>query len=118
MYVGFTHTDNKSIVDKAVNKIAKLRINEDENGKINLNGIESGCDILSISQFTLYANSVKGNRPSFTDAMDPLLATELYDYFNTQLSNAGYHVETGVFGADMHVTSTNMGPLTFPLQFD
>ncbi len=113
MYVGFTHDDNQQTVDKYVSKIAKLRINPDENGKININGIDADKEVLSISQFTLYANVKSGNRPSFTDAMLPSEATKLYDYFNQQLANAGFVVRTGVFGADMLVESVNNGPLTF-----
>ncbi len=113
IYVGFTNGDTRDNVVQMVNKIAKLRINPDENGKINLNGIDAAKEILSISQFTLYANTKKGNRPSFTDALVPNEATLLYDYFNEEMQKAGFKLKTGVFGADMKISSINNGPLTF-----
>src|SRR5574344_1555422 len=112
--VGFTHEDNESIIDKMVNKIINLRIFEDENGKINLSILDTKGSILSISQFTLYANTKEGRRPSFTNAMEPNKASKLYDYFNSKLSES-VHVETGVFGSDMKVQIYNDGPVTICL---
>lgn len=112
--VGFTHDDNEEIVDKMVNKIINLRIFEDEAGKINLSILDTKGSILSISQFTLYANTKEGRRPSFSDAMEPLKASELYDYFNSKLREF-IKVETGIFGSDMKVEIYNDGPVTIVL---
>ena len=88
----------------------------DENRQINLSIYDVNGDILSVSQFTLYANTKGGRRPSFVDAMRPHEAEELYDYFNKELENQfGKGISTGVFGADMLVTSTNDGPFTIML---
>ncbi len=116
LYVGFNIKDEKKDVDEIVTKLKKLRINKDENGKLNINGIDDKRSILSISQFTLYANTQKGNRPSFTDAKRPDAASELYDYFNSQLEQCGFPVKTGIFGADMNIMSINTGPLTIILE--
>ncbi len=115
--VGFTEGDTKEIVDKMVNKIINLRVFEDENEKMNLSILDISGSILSISQFTLYANSTKGNRPSFVDALNPNDATKLYDYFNEKLSEH-VHVETGIFGSDMKVEIYNDGPVTIILDSD
>jgi len=112
LFVGFTHDDNKERVEKVVNKIVSLRLFDDENGKTNLSLDDINGEILSISQFTLYASVKDGRRPSFVDAMKPDEATKLYDYFNQCLKNAGYKVETGVFGADMKINLENNGPFT------
>lgn len=116
MYVGFNNTDKIEDVRQMVNKIAKLRICPDQDGKINLNGIDDCRDVLSISQFTLYANTEKGNRPSFTDAKLPDEANLLYEIFNQKLEEVGFTVKSGVFGADMQISSINDGPLTFVLE--
>ncbi len=113
--VGITHTDTKEIVDKMVDKLLKLRIFKDENDKTNLSLDDVKGSILSISQFTLYADCKKGNRPSFTDSANKELASSLYDYFNEVIRNKGYHIETGIFGADMHISFTNEGPFTLIL---
>ncbi len=113
LYVSFNHDDTSENVIKMVNKIAKLRINPDENGKININGLEMKREILSISQFTLYADTIKGNRPSFTRVMRPVSAKELYQLFNEELKKIGFTVKSGVFQADMQIESVNDGPLTF-----
>ena len=110
--VGFTHFDNKQIVDKMVNKISKLRVFPDENGKTNLSLKDVGGEILSVSQFTLYASIKDGNRPSFVDAMAPKEASDLYDYFNEKLTVTGIHIQKGIFGADMKLSFTNDGPFT------
>ena len=116
LLVGFTDTDNKDIVDKMVDKILALRVFADEHRQINLSIYDVNGDILSVSQFTLYADTSKGRRPSFTNAMRPHEAEELYDYFNKQLEfKFGRGISTGVFGADMLVTSENDGPFTVML---
>lgn len=112
--VGFTDGDNVEIVDKMIKKIVNLRVFEDENEKMNLSIQDIGGSILSISQFTLYADSKKGNRPSFINAMNPEEASKLYDIFNQKLSEI-LHVETGIFGADMKVEIYNDGPVTIVL---
>ncbi len=112
--VGFTDGDNTEIVDKMIKKIVNLRVFEDEKEKMNLSIQDIGGSILSISQFTLYADSKKGNRPSFINAMNPEEASKLYDIFNQKLSEI-LHVETGIFGADMKVEIYNDGPVTIIL---
>lgn len=112
--VGFTDGDNIEIVDKMIKKIVNLRVFEDENEKMNLSIQDIGGSILSISQFTLYADAKKGNRPSFINAMNPEEASKLYDIFNQKLSEI-LHVETGIFGADMKVEIYNDGPVTIIL---
>ena len=112
--VGFTDGDNTEIVDKMIKKIVNLRVFEDENEKMNLSIQDIGGSILSISQFTLYADSKKGNRPSFINAMNPTEASKLYDIFNQKLSEI-LHVEKGIFGADMKVELYNDGPVTIVL---
>ena len=98
-----------------VNKAVGLRIFPDENGKTNLSINDIGGSILSVSQFTLYANVKDGRRPAFIDSMEPHKASEFYDYFNLKLKETGLHVETGVFGADMKVKFINDGPFTLIL---
>ena len=117
LLVGFTHGDTTDIVDKMINKILNLRIFEDENDKMNLSIKDINGSILSISQFTLYADSKKGNRPSFINAMKPDEASKLYDYFNQELSK-NIEVNTGIFGADMKVEIYNDGPVTIILDSD
>ncbi len=112
--VGFTDGDNEKIIDKMVNKIVNLRIFEDENEKMNLSILDTNGSILSISQFTLYANCSEGRRPSFVSAMNPTEATKLYDVFNEKLREF-VHVETGIFGSDMKVEIYNDGPVTIVL---
>ena len=98
-----------------INKILNLRIFEDENGKMNKSIIDEGGSILSISQFTLYADTKKGNRPSFVDSLEYNKASSLYDYFNLKLKERDMKVETGIFGADMKVSILNDGPVTILL---
>ena len=113
--VGITDSDNKMIVDKMVDKLINLRIFEDENDKLNLSLLDVKGRILSISQFTLYANCKKGRRPSFIEAAKPDISKPLYEYFNQQLKEKGIMVETGVFGAMMEVSLVNDGPVTIIL---
>ena len=117
LLVGFTHGDTTDIVDKMINKILNLRIFEDENDKMNLSIKDINGSILSISQFTLYADSKKGNRPSFINAMKPDEASKLYDYFNQELSKY-IEVNTGIFGSNMKVEIYNDGPVTIILDSD
>ena len=113
--VGIGLNDDCTIAEKMAVKLSKLRIFEDENGKINRSIYDAQGRILSISQFTLYADCKKGNRPSFTDALGGEDAKQLYLYFNECLRNLGLEVEEGIFGADMKVTLTNDGPVTIIL---
>lgn len=110
--VGFTQGDNEEIVDKMANKFLSMRVFEDENGKTNLSLKDVNGEILSISQFTLYASLKEGRRPSFVNALEPNKANELYKYFNKVLEDAGYKVEKGIFGADMKINLINNGPFT------
>ena len=112
--VGFTNGDTKELIDKMVKKIINLRVFEDENEKMNLSILDVNGSILSISQFTLYADATKGNRPSFVNALNPNEASKLYDYFNEKL-NEFLHVETGIFGSNMKVEIYNDGPVTIIL---
>lgn len=115
LLVGFTHDDNIDIVNKMVDKILSLRVFPDDNGNTNLSIFDVDGEILSVSQFTLYADMRKGRRPSFVNAMRPDEATKLYDYFNNLLKDKYQKVQTGVFGADMKVSSINDGPFTIVL---
>lgn len=113
--VGFCESDTQAIVDKMVDKMIGLRIFEDEQGKLNLSLKDVLGSVLSISQFTLYADCRKGRRPGFTDAAKPDIAIPLYDYYNEKIREHGVHVETGIFGADMKVSLINDGPVTIIL---
>jgi len=110
--LGFGNSDEKSKIEKMVDKIKKLRIFPDGNGKTNLSIDDVGGGILIVSQFTLYADCRKGNRPSFTEAASPALAEELYDYFIECAKSKFSKVESGVFGADMKLELLNDGPFT------
>lgn len=110
--VGITDSDNKMIVDKMVDKLINLRIFEDENDKLNLSLLDVKGSILSISQFTLYADTKKGNRPSYSNSLNKEEAIKLYDLFNNELKKENINVETGIFGADMKVNINNDGPVT------
>ena len=109
--VGFCNGDDDQIIEKMVRKILDLRIFEDEAGKMNLNIRDAGGEILSVSQFTLYADCRKGNRPGFTDAARAEDASRMYDRFN-ELLKEQIHTETGKFQADMKVSLLNDGPFT------
>ncbi|MBL1223978.1 D-aminoacyl-tRNA deacylase [Enterococcus sp. BWR-S5] len=110
--LGIHTEDTSEDVAYLVRKISKLRVFEDAEGKMNLDIQAAGGAILSISQFTLYADTKKGNRPSFVTAARPEQAIPLYEAFNQQLREVGIAVETGEFGGDMDVTLTNDGPVT------
>lgn len=115
IFVGFKNTDTESEVDYLINKILNLRIFDDENGVMNKSILDIGGEILSISQFTLYAETKKGNRPSYLDSMNYKEAEELYNLFNKRLSQY-IKVETGIFRSDMKVNIINDGPVTIMLE--
>lgn len=116
LLVGFTHTDTIDNIDYMVDKVINLRIFDDESGVMNKSIQEVSGSILSISQFTLYADASKGRRPSYIKAMNGIEANTLYDEFNEKLRKKGMHVETGVFGADMKIDFVNDGPITIILE--
>jgi len=112
LLVGFTHEDTQEDVRYVAEKISNLRLFEDEEGKMNRSIFEVGGSILSISQFTLYGDTRKGRRPSFSEAAKPDVAKPLWDFFNEELRRLHLQVETGIFGAMMDVSLTNDGPVT------
>ncbi|MBG9983379.1 D-tyrosyl-tRNA(Tyr) deacylase [Aerococcaceae bacterium DSM 111022] len=112
VFVGITHDDSQKDADYCARKVANMRLFEDQDDKTNLSLADVGGSVLSISQFTLYANTRKGNRPSFVNAADPEVANNLYEYFNEQLRSYDLVVETGVFGAHMEIDFINDGPMT------
>lgn len=114
--LGITKADTVKDVQALVQKLIHLRIFEDEQDKMNESLIDKGGSILSISQFTLYADIRKGRRPSFIKAAHPDVARELYNTFNEQLKEQGVHVETGSFGAMMDVELINDGPVTIIME--
>ena len=115
LLVGFTEGDNDSTIEAMVKKILNLRIMDDNDGVMNRSILDTGGEILSISQFTLYADTTKGNRPSYIKALKGEESTILYDKFNEELSKF-IHVEKGVFGANMQVHLINDGPTTILLE--
>lgn len=115
VFVGFTNGDSEKEIDYLINKLLNLRIFEDENNIMNKSILDVGGQILSISQFTLYASTKKGNRPSYVAALDSIKAGNLYKLFNEKL-NKHIHVEAGIFGADMLVNIQNDGPITILLE--
>lgn len=113
--IGVGQQDTKGIADKMVKKMVGLRIFEDENGKTNLSLGDVNGELLLISQFTLYANCKKGNRPSFIESGAPDMAEELYEYIIAKCKESVPVVERGQFGADMKVSLVNDGPFTIVL---
>ncbi|TFJ94017.1 D-aminoacyl-tRNA deacylase [Lentibacillus salicampi] len=116
--VGVTHDDTREDADYLVHKLVHLRIFDDQDGKMNLSLKDVAGKVLSISQFTLYADTRKGRRPNYLNAAGPEQANELYHYFNQQVEQQDIHVETGEFGEMMQVQLTNSGPVTIILDTD
>ncbi|MEJ9211982.1 D-aminoacyl-tRNA deacylase [Bacillus smithii] len=116
LLVGITHEDTEEDAAYLAEKIAGLRVFEDDKGKMNLSILDVNGEILSISQFTLYGDTRKGRRPNFMNAAKPSHAEPLYDRFNELLRDKGVHVETGRFGAMMDVKLVNDGPVTLILE--
>ena len=112
VFVGVGQGDDKATADKMIRKLLAMRIFKDENGKTNLSVKDIGGGVLLVSQFTLYADCRRGNRPSFTDAGDPTTANELYEYIISEVKKEIERTECGVFGADMKVSLVNNGPFT------
>ena len=113
---GAREGDTKEQADFLAQKLCNLRVFEDENGKMNLSIKDIDGELLIVSQFTLYADCQKGNRPSFVNAGKPEIANELYEYFIKKCRNLVKNVEKGVFGADMQVSLLNDGPVTIILE--
>ncbi len=116
--IGVARSDTRETADKMVKKMCGLRIFEDENGKTNLSLADVGGELLLISQFTLYADCRRGNRPGFSDAGAPDMASDLYEYIIAKAQETVPRVERGVFGADMKVSLVNDGPFTVLLDSD
>lgn len=116
LFVGFTQSDSSKEIDYMVDKVLNLRIFDDENGVMNKSLLEVKGSILSVSQFTLYADSSKGRRPSYINALNGTEAVKLYNEFNDKLKNTGINIQTGIFGADMKVNLINDGPITIMLE--
>jgi len=116
LLVGVTHDDKEEDAAYLADKIANLRIFEDEDGKMNFSLMDVGGEILSVSQFTLYGDCRKGRRPNFMGAARPDYAVELYEVFNSLLREKGIRVETGIFGAMMDVELINDGPVTLIIE--
>lgn len=114
--VGITHNDTEENADYLAKKLCKLRVFEDENKKMNLGLKEIGGKLLLISQFTLYANTSDGNRPSFIEAARPEQANKLYEYFCNKCEEYGIEVQKGIFGAHMEVSLINDGPVTIIIE--
>lgn len=116
VFVGIKADDTKTEIEWMADKIKRLRIFEDTDGKMNLSATDLGHEYLVISQFTLYGECKKGTRPSFTEAAPPDIAVPLYEYFVELMRKDGAKTETGVFGADMRITADNDGPVTLILE--
>ncbi|MFV2046729.1 D-tyrosyl-tRNA(Tyr) deacylase [Metabacillus litoralis] len=114
--VGMTHDDTEADAEYLAEKIAHLRIFEDESGKMNSSLLDIEGEVLSVSQFTLYGDCRKGRRPNYMNAAKPDYANKLYEMFNQKLKEKGLHVETGTFGAMMDVQFTNDGPVTLIIE--
>lgn len=115
VFIGVSKDDTQAAADKMIKKLLNMRIFEDSEGKTNLALKDVGGSLLLVSQFTLYADCKKGNRPSFLQAAQPELANNLYEYIISQCKAAGFQTETGEFGADMKITLENDGPFTILL---
>lgn len=115
LFVGFTAGDSEENIDYIIQKILKLRIFDDDNNVMNRNILETNGEVLLISQFTLYADTKKGNRPSYIKALNSKEASILYQKFNEKLSKY-IKVETGIFQSEMEVSITNDGPITIMLE--
>ena len=115
--LGVGKDDNEANADALADKIKHLRIFEDEQGKMNRSVVDVGGEVLVVSQFTLYGDCRKGNRPSFTDAAAPAEAERLYLYFSQRLRDGGLNVANGQFQAHMRVAVVNDGPVTFVLEY-
>ena len=115
VFIGVSNEDNTEVADKMIKKLIGMRIFEDENGKTNLALADVDGSLLLISQFTLYADCKKGNRPSFTNAGNPELANQLYEYIIEKCKEQISNVQTGSFGADMKISLLNDGPFTIVL---
>jgi D-tyrosyl-tRNA(Tyr) deacylase len=118
VFVGVSDGDDRKIADKMVDKMTKLRIFDDKEGKTNLSASDVNGEFLIISQFTLYADCKKGNRPSFIKAGKPDMANDLYEYIIAEVAKKGFKTEHGIFGADMKVSLINDGPFTILLDSD
>ena len=116
IFVGFTHNDNISNIKYIVNKIVNLRIFEDNNNVMNLSAKELNKELLVVSQFTLYADTSKGNRPSYINSLKHEEASVLYDLFVEELKKSNLKVETGIFRCDMKVNLINDGPTTIIIE--
>lgn len=114
--VGFTQNDTEKEIEYIIDKIINLRIFDDENGVMNKSLLDVDGEILSISQFTLYADTKKGRRPSYINALNPTDAIKLYDNFNQKLKETNINIQTGIFGADMQVSLINDGPVTIVIE--
>ncbi len=116
LLVGFTHNDDEKVIDYMIDKVINLRIFDDEKGVMNKSVLDVSGSILSISQFTLYADASKGRRPSYIKALNGEEAITLYNLFNKKLKEKNINVQTGIFGADMLVNIQNDGPVTILLE--
>ncbi len=112
VFLGVKRSDTRDKGDLMAKKIVNMRIFEDENGKMNLSVRDVGGSVLLVSQFTLYGDTSRGNRPSFIDAEEPVRAKALYEYTAERIAESGVSVKTGVFGADMKILQRNDGPVT------
>ena len=116
LLVCFTYNDNEKVIDYMIDKILNLRIFDDENGIMNKSLLDISGSILSISQFTLYADTTRGRRPSYVKALNGNEASVLYNIFNSKLKDKNIKLATGIFGAEMEVNIVNDGPITILLE--